>query len=97
MNTQEPPSPQPSQSKSPLFFIGKDSRGNWVVQDQHHLSGGLFIDRAAALRFALFENGNQPQSVIMAPGIIELDLNGSPRITQQPQTSPDASSERHAA
>jgi hypothetical protein len=53
MNTQEPPSPRP-QSKSPLFFIGKNRRGNWVVQDQHHLYGGLFIDRAAALRFRPF-------------------------------------------
>jgi hypothetical protein len=96
MNTQEPPSLRP-QSKSPVFFIGKNSRGNWVVQDQHHLSGGLFIDRAAALRFALLENGNRPQSVIMVPGILELDLNSSPRITQQPQTSVDASRERQAA
>jgi hypothetical protein len=96
MNTQEPPSLRP-QSKSPLFFIGKNSRGNWVVQDQHHLSGGLFIDRAAALRFALFENGNQPQSVIMVPGVLELDLKSSPRIMQHPQTSVDASRERQAA
>jgi hypothetical protein len=96
MNTQEPPSPRP-QSKSALFFIGKNSRGNWVVQDQHHLSGGLFIDRAAALRFALFENGNQPQSVIMVPGVLELDLNSSPRVTRQPQTSADPSRERRAA
>jgi hypothetical protein len=96
MNTQEPPSPRP-QSKSPLFFIGRNSRGNWVVQDQEHLSGGLFINRAAALRFALFENGNRPQSVIMVPGVIELDLNSSPRITRQRQTSADASRERQAA
>jgi hypothetical protein len=96
MNTQEPPSPRP-QSKSPLFFIGKNSRGNWVVQDQQHLFGGLFIDRRAALRFALFENGNQPQAVIMVPGVLELDLKSSPRITQQPQTSADASRERQAA
>jgi hypothetical protein len=96
MNTKEPPSPRP-QSKSPLFLIGKNSRGNWVVQDQHHLYGGLFIDRAAALRFALFENGNQPQSVIMIPGVLELDLNSSPGIAQQAQTSADAARERRAA
>jgi hypothetical protein len=96
MNTKEPPSQRP-QSKSPLFFIGKNSRGNWVVQDQHHLYGGLFIDRAAALRFALFENGNRPQCVVMVPGVLELDLNSSPRITQQFQSSADASRERQAA
>ena len=38
-----------------LFFIGKNSRGHWVVQDQDHLRDGLFADRAEALRFALFE------------------------------------------
>ena len=96
MSIQEPPSAR-SHSKSPLFFIGKNSRGNWVVQDQHHLSGGLFIDRAAALRFALFENGYQPQSFIMVQGVLKLDLNSSPRITQQPLTSADASGERQAA
>ena len=96
MNGQEPPSPRP-QSKSPLYFIGKNSCGKWVVQDEHHLSGGLFIDRAAALRFARFETGNQPQSVIMVPGVLELDLNSSPRIMQQSQTSADASRERQAA
>jgi hypothetical protein len=96
VNKQEPPSMR-AHSRSPLFFIGKNSRGNWVVQDEQHLSGGLFIDRAAALRFALFENGNQPQSVIMVPGVLELDLNSSPGITQQPQARADASLERRRA
>jgi hypothetical protein len=95
MNKQGPPSAR--SQKSTLFFIGRNSRGNWVVQDPQHLSGGLFIDHAAALRFGLFENGNQPQSVIMVPGVLELDLNSSPRITQQPQTPAYASRGRRAA
>jgi hypothetical protein len=96
MNQQEPPSAQ-SHSKSPLFFIGRNSRGNWVVHDQRHLSGGLFIDSKAALRFALFENGNQPQSVVMVPGVLELDLNNSPGTMQQPQAPADATRLRRAA
>jgi hypothetical protein len=64
-------------SRSHLFFIGKDSRNNWVVQDQQHRRGGLFVDRAEALRFALFENGHRPQAVIMVPGILELDMSGN--------------------
>ena len=63
-----------SSSRSSLFMIGQDSHGNWVVQDQHHLRGGLFIDRAEALRFAMFENGNRQQPVIMVSGIFELDM-----------------------
>jgi hypothetical protein len=96
MNQQEPPSAQPH-PKSPLFFIGRNSRGSWVVQDQQHLSGGLFIDSKAALRFALFQNGNQPQYVVMVPGVLELELNSSPRITQQARAPADLSRVRRPA
>ena len=36
--------------------------------------GGLFVDRAEALRFAMFENGNRPQAVVMVAGVFELDM-----------------------
>jgi len=67
----------PSCSRSSLFMIGKDSRGNWVVQDQRGKCGGLFVDRVKALRFALFENGNNPQAVVMVPGVLELNMSGN--------------------
>ena len=76
--------PEPPSSRSQLFFIGKDSRGNWVVQDQQHLCGGLFIDRAEALRFAMFENGHRPQAIVMVPGVFELDLSGKPSVVEKP-------------
>jgi hypothetical protein len=72
----EPPSAGRAKS---LFRIGKNSRGNWVVQDQTGLCGGLFVDRAEAVKFAMFENGNRPQAVIMVPGILELDMSAQPR------------------
>jgi hypothetical protein len=75
MNEAEPPSPQSSPHAS-LFRIGKDSHGHWVVQDQQGLRGGLFVDRAEALKFAMFENGNRPQAVIMVPGVLELEMIG---------------------
>jgi hypothetical protein len=74
MGQVEPPSTQNSLS---LFMIGRDSHGHWVVQDQRGLSGGLFVDRTQALKFALFENGNRPQAVIMVPGILELNMGGN--------------------
>jgi hypothetical protein len=77
-------------SRSRLFFIGNDGRGNWVVQDQQGLCGGLFIDRAEALRFAMFENGYRPQAVVMVPGVFELDLSGKPRVVEKPQVATDA-------
>jgi hypothetical protein len=57
-----------------LFFIGQNRRGNWVAKMKHGMIGGLFINKAAALKFALFENGNHPEAVITVPGVLELDL-----------------------
>jgi hypothetical protein len=72
----EPPSTGRAKS---LFRIGKNSRGNWVVQDQSGLCGGMFVNRTEAVKFAMFENGNRPQAVIMVPGILELDMSAQPR------------------
>ena len=73
MGQYKPPSTRAT-SMPRLFRIGKDSHGNWVAQDQQGLCGGLFVDRAEALKFAMFENGNCPQAVIMVPGVLELDM-----------------------
>jgi hypothetical protein len=62
---------------SRLFRVGKDRHGNWVAQDQSGLCGGLFTNRADALKFAMFENGHRPQAVIMVPGTLELDMSSS--------------------
>lgn len=70
----------PSCRRSSPFMIGKDSRGHWVVQDQRGTCGGLFVDRVKALRFALFENGNNPQAVVMVPGVFELNMSGNVRL-----------------
>jgi hypothetical protein len=73
MNKDEPPSTQSTSAS--LSRIGKDRHGHWVVRDQEGLRGGLFVGRAEALKFAMFENGNRPQAVIMVPGVLELDLD----------------------
>ncbi len=59
-----------------VFFIGMDSHGNWVAQDQRHRRCGLFVTQAAALRFVRSENGHHPPAVIMVPGPLEFDLSG---------------------
>jgi hypothetical protein len=64
---------------APLFLVGKDSQGHWVARDQSGLCGGLFVGRAEALKFAMAENGNRPQAVVMVPGILELDMSVRPR------------------
>ena len=78
MGQSEPPSSRVA-SLPRLFQVGRDSHGNWVVQDQEGLCGGLFVDRAQAMKFAMFENGNCRQAVIMVPGILELDMSNKPR------------------
>ena len=60
-------------SRCPTFLLGQHSLGRWVVQDQQHLCGDVFINRSDALKFAMFENGNEPRGVVMVPGILELD------------------------
>jgi hypothetical protein len=92
MDQSKPPSAS-RRSGSPLFFIGRNRHGNWVVQDQHHVCGGLFVDRTQALKFALFENGNRPQVVVMVPGILELDMGASALPGRaQPRQAPTRSS-----
>jgi hypothetical protein len=56
-----------------MCMIGKDRKGNWVVQGSRGTYGGLFISRAAALKFAMFENGT-PHAAVMVPGILELNM-----------------------
>jgi len=70
----EPPS---CSSASTIVFIGKNGRGNWVVQEQSGLYGGLFVNRAQAVKYALFENGHHPETIIELAREIELDMTRS--------------------
>jgi hypothetical protein len=72
MNKGEPPS-QCLARYCPML-VGRNGRGHWVVRSQDGLCGGLFVNRAEALRFALFENGHRPDTVILVTGNLELAL-----------------------
>jgi hypothetical protein len=65
----------------PIFMIGQDSCGNWVVRDQSGLRGGLFVGRGEALRYIRDEAGNHPGTVVMVNGAFELDTS---RMRQTP-------------
>ena len=69
----EPPS---CSSPSAIVFIGKNSRGQWVAQEQSGLYGGLFVNRAQAVKYALFENGHHPETIVELSREIELDMGG---------------------
>jgi hypothetical protein len=66
----EPPS---CSSASPIVFIGRNSRGDWVAQEQNGLYGGLFVNRAEAIKYALFENRKHPETIVELSRQIELD------------------------
>lgn len=57
----------------PVFLFGQNSRGQWVVQHRSGRSGGVFRDRAEALRFARTGAGETAEIMIVS-GLIELDL-----------------------
>jgi hypothetical protein len=78
MKLVEPPS---CSSPSTVVFIGKNHRGQWVAQEQNGLYGGLFVSRAQAIKYALFENGQHLETIVELPLEIELDMG------RQPQTA----------
>ena len=73
MKLVEPPS---CSSLSIIVFIGRNSCGQWVAQEQNGLFGGLFVNRAQAVKYALFENGHHPETIIELSRGIELDMSG---------------------
>jgi hypothetical protein len=77
--TQDQQGEPPSWFRQPPFMVGQDRSGNWVVQDQKGMRGGLFVNREAAFRYVRSENGFKPQPVVMVSGGFELDMsrNGS--------------------
>jgi len=38
--------------------------------------GGLFVNRAQAVKYALFENGHHPETIVEVSREIELDMGG---------------------
>ena len=69
----EPPS---CSTSAALVFIGRNNNGQWVAQEQNGLFGGLFVNRAQAIKYALFENGHHPETIVELSRAIELDTEG---------------------
>lgn len=70
------------------LLIGKDSHGHWVVKDRHGLRGGIFVNHAQALKYALSEVGHRMQAIAMATGCLEMDMSGVASVMVRAQTSP---------
>jgi hypothetical protein len=76
----EPPS---CSSFSSIVFIGQNHRGQWIAQEQNGLYGGLFVSRGQAIKYALFENGRHPETIVELPREIELDMSKHPDVSQR--------------
>jgi hypothetical protein len=90
--------------KLPMFMVGQDSHGHWVVQDLDGIRGGLFVSRDAALRFVRSENGNRSQVYVAVSGALELDMTRATSTTMGSSVSaprwqpvPDVKAERKVA
>jgi hypothetical protein len=80
---------EPPSCTSNLVIIGRNSRGNWVAQETNGLFGGLFVSRAQALKYALFENGHHPETIVLTTNVVELEMH---RKAPSPQATADADS-----
>jgi hypothetical protein len=67
------PSASPRPKPARPFLLGRNHAGQWIVQDQGGMWGGVFVDRTAALKFAMSESG-RPQAVVMVPYPLELAI-----------------------
>nr|WP_084788888.1 hypothetical protein [Bradyrhizobium sp. Cp5.3] len=59
-------------------LVGRNRHGNWVVREQNGIFGGLFVSRNQAFKYALFENGRDPESIVEVSREIELDISSTP-------------------
>ncbi len=87
MKLVEPPS---CSSPSAIVFIGRNRRGNWVAQEQNGLYGGLFVNRAQAVKYALFENGHRPEMIVELSREIELDMHDNVSSSHRPPARPSS-------
>jgi hypothetical protein len=82
---------EPPSCGSHLVIIGRNSRGNWVAKEQNGLFGGLFVNRAQAMKYALFENGDHPATIVLTSNVVELDAHRnaspSPRTVEADESS----------
>ena len=95
--TQDQQSEPPSLLRPPLFMVGQDSRGNWVVRDKKGMRGGLFVNREAALRYVRSENGFKPQAVVMVSGGLELEISSNAGVSPRAENASDFANRRRIA
>jgi hypothetical protein len=64
----------------PLFFLGRSALGFWVAREAQGRTGGVFIFRRSALRFANINSAPAGCATMFLDGRLELDVknHGNP-------------------
>lgn len=62
-----------SRLNDPLFLLGQNGHGQWVIREMHGRMEGLFAARKEAIRFALYESGSSNPTVIPINGPLEME------------------------
>jgi len=77
------PAPEDLSEAIPVFFIGRNKDGYWVVRGADGKSGGLFWRKQAAIRFATRNAWPAQCATIFPSGTVELDLEnrGNPLLS----------------
>lgn len=68
------------------FFVGRDRLGHWIVRDRDGMIGGTFIERRAAMHFAMVESDYRNGAVCCLPDTVM--INGDPTPEQPPTHLP---------
>lgn len=84
----------PSCLRAAIFVIGRDSNSNWVAQELNGMRGGLFVDRARAVKFVRSECGRDQHAIVWVSGVLELDLSAA---ASAPRPADSPLRKRHAA
>ena len=66
----------------PLFFIGRNGRGLWIAREAEGRSGGIFLFRRSALRFAEKNSASTGCATMVLAARFELDMEnrGNPLV-----------------
>lgn len=66
---------EPDPSVRSRFTIGCNRNGRWLVCDRLGLVGGIFVDKASAIRFVRTESGERPNQGCWIVGKQKLDMS----------------------
>jgi hypothetical protein len=69
----QPASKSSAKLNEPIFLLGQNSHGQWVIRELHGRMEGLFRERREAIRFALYESGSRHPAVLSVNRRLEME------------------------